>query len=139
MKKILSPVVYAAFLALVFFLDTVVLAIIQMELEVQLAGTIFLLILFAAVSTLLFWLSNKLMSRLEKLNKPKIADHFRQSSVCYLAIVVILFEIIRIQAQTAFNPSSQLIKAVIIALAISIWAIVVNGIFLYTHREANIS
>ncbi len=138
LKKILSPIVYAAFLAFGFFLDTIVLAIIQMELEVALVGTILLLIVFIIVSTLLFWLGNGLIFRLEKLHKPKIADHFRQSIVSYIAIIIVLIGILQVQSQTGSSPS-QLIKAGIIAIAVSVWAIFVNGVFLYKRRETNIS
>lgn len=132
-KKIMSPLIYATFLALTFFLNTAVLAIIQMELEVELIGTIILLTLFTGITTLIFWSSNKLLIKLEKLKIPKPTDHFRQSIIHYL-ITILIFSLL---LKYGSNSSAQFIKGLIIFLSISLWGVLVNGIFLYRVHNKN--
>lgn len=142
-KKIVLPIIYALFVALVLFFDTVVLAIIQMELEVAVIGTIILCILFVGVSILLFWLANKVMLQLEKLHRPKIVDHFRQSSICYLVLILAIIYTLFLLPEAQDANGNRFVRpgyywGMGYLMTILVWAIFINGIFLYKRHKAKI-
>ena len=147
LKKILSPIVYAAFLSLALLIIYggtyfVTEFIVRSSRFVELTMVSLILI----IGTFLFWSANHVMQALEKLHKPKIADHLRQSCVYYLALILsiayTLFVLPKITVQdadgTRLTPPSYYWNMVFL-IAIFVWAIFINGIFLYKHRKANIS
>jgi len=81
MKKFLSPILHILFLAPIYFLLAV--AIFHMNF-IQNDIQLFLFLGIITIGTLL--VTNRVMSKIDKITKPKIADHFRQSAFLYLSL-----------------------------------------------------
>lgn len=99
-KKLLSPIVYAIFLPLALFC-TLFLSTWQIRVPVRdgvssipllpFGFLLNFLLLFIIVLPVIFWLANLTMYKIERLENPKISDHFRQSSLYYLLMLVLIF------------------------------------------------
>lgn len=136
-KKIISPILYVAFFVPVLISTIVVVASLESTVGLSsfiLTGLPELFISLIVIGSLLFWLANKLMTGLEKLLKPSILDHLRQSSLYYLAALYALASLIRTGYYGGLGEAYMLT-----GLAISVWAVIVNIIFLYKRRKAKIS
>jgi hypothetical protein len=136
-KKMISPILYAAFLVPVLIGTIAVIASIESTIGLSrfiLVGAPEAFISIIIIGSLLFWLANKLMTGLEKLLKPSSLDHFRQSSLYYLTSLYALTSLVRHGYYGGLGEAYMLI-----ALVISVWAIIVNATFLYKRRKANIS
>lgn len=137
LKKIISPILYTAFLVPVFigtFYVFIGLSSIIGLSRFILRGLPEGFISLIVIGSLFFWLANKLMARLEKLLKPNTIDHLRQSSLYYLVAVYALVSLIRHGYYGGLGEAYMLMT-----LAISVWAIIVNAVFLYKRRKTNIS
>ena len=147
LKKILSPIAYVAFLALTLL---VILGFTYVVTETIARLTLLWLIVTMSVilfivGSFFYWFGNYVMAKLENLHKPKIADHFRQSSICYLIACYLLIVYIPFQMpvvhgeypEGVYTPLNYYIYSILF-LSVSIWAIFVNGVFLYKRRKANI-
>jgi len=95
MKKIITPIIHAAFL-----IPLLIIAMGSIELMARSFGLlpdyihvfevpyVFLTIGIIVISGIpLFWLANRIMQGLEKLHSPTTYDHFRQSFFFYFIIV----------------------------------------------------
>ncbi|MFA6024220.1 MAG: hypothetical protein WC777_03325 [Candidatus Gracilibacteria bacterium] len=99
--------------------------------SIILVGTPEAFLSIVVIGSLLFWLANKLMAELEKLRKPNSLDHFRQSSFYYVASIYASTYLIQHGYYGGLSEAYMLI-----ALAISVWAIIINTVFLYKrHKE----
>ena len=147
LKKILSPIVYVAFFALtlinIFGLNYLIAETITGSSFGWQMITLFILIL--TIGTFFYWFGSYIMVKLEKLHKPKIADHFRQSIIYYLIVFYLLiihlpFRMPHVQDAVGvrYTPFEYYLYLILLVL-ISIWAIFVNGIFLYKRNKENIS
>jgi hypothetical protein len=137
LKKIISPILYAAFLVPVLIGTVAVVASLESTIWLSrfiLVGLPEAFISLIVIGALLFWLANKLMTGLEKLRKPNNLDHLRQSSLYYFAVLYTLISLMRSGYHGGLGEAYMLM-----GLAISVWAIIVNQIFLYKRRKANIS
>lgn len=135
-RKIVSPIIYLAFLAPLFLGIILIVAIIENTIGFlfDMNGFVELPTLILILGTILFWLANKLMVNLEKLLKPENIDHFRQSSFYYLGLLYAFISLLRSGYHGGLGEAYALL-----VLAISVWAIIINAIFLHKQRKANIS
>lgn len=134
-KKIISPILYVAFLVPVFVSTIFIVASLDSTIglsRIILVGALEACLSIVVIGSLLFWLANGLMTRLEKLLKPNSLDHFRQSSLFYLVLLYVFISLIRYGFYGGLGEAYMLLE-----LAISIWAIFVNAVFLYTRRKAD--
>ncbi|MFH0857166.1 MAG: hypothetical protein V1848_00255 [Candidatus Magasanikbacteria bacterium] len=143
-RKILSPIVYAVFLVLniitfllidinmSFFRDNFPILIILTLLQLIIPGTFY------------FWEGNRLMKEIEKAHTLKISDHFRQSSLCYLTIILLLIIITPAIIDTKdatgheFIITGLIIGNLILLILNSILAVFINAIFVYKHKKVKI-
>ncbi len=79
----------------------------------------------------LFWLSNLLIRRLEKLNNPIVLDHIRQSIFFYLILIYSSAKWI----SRGFSNSEE-DGYLLMWMGISFVGIVINYIFLLSRRKA---
>ena len=141
MKKIITPILNAAFL-----IPLLIIAMGSIELMVQSFGLssdyirvfevpyVFLTIGIIVISGIpLFWFANRLMQRIEKLRRPTIYDHFRQSIFFYFIIVYSLSTWIF----SDFNANVDNLYFLTLS-AFSIVSIMINYI-LFQKRKANIT
>lgn len=124
----MSPIIYLTFIAPLLY----ILPIVPALFETNNFST--LLISIILVGAPLFWLANMGMARIEKLLKPKVLDHFRQSGVFYFIALYVLVHYLRYGYYGTLNDAYFLP-----ILTISIVAIITNGLFLYKRYRANIS
>lgn len=136
LKKIISPIIYVSFLVPLFIGIILIVATIENTIGFlfDMNGFIELPILILTLGTLLFWIANKLMAGLEKLLKPESLDHFRQSILYYLATLYGVISLLRSGYYGGLGEAYMLM-----VIAISLWAIIVNAIYIYKRRKANIS
>lgn len=137
LKKIISPILYATFLVPVILGTIFIVASLESTVglsRIILVGLPEAFLSLVIIGSPLFWLANKLMTGFEKLLKPNSLDHFRQSSLYYLASLYALTSLVRHGYYGGLGEAYMLM-----ALAISVWAIIVNAVFLYKRRKANIS
>lgn len=136
-KKIISPILYAAFLVPVLIGTIFIVASLESTIglsSIILVGAPEAFLSIVVIGSLIFWLANKLMTGLEKPLKPNSLDHFRQSGLYYLASLYALTSLVRHGYYGGLGEAYMLI-----ALVISVWAIIINAVFLYKRRKANIS
>lgn len=80
------------------------------------------------------------MQRLEQVRKPTRRDHFRQSGICYVIILLLIVSIFFLLPQVygadgvAYTPDLYYVNAMILG-GITLWAIFVNALFLYIRRK----
>jgi len=133
-KKILSPIIYIVFL--VPFLIGTIWIITTVERTTgflfDMSGFVELSFLILTLGTLLFWLANCAMAGFEKLLNPTSLDHFRQASLYYLIVVCTLTSLLRYGYHGGLGEAFLLMY-----LLISIWAIIINAIFLYRRYKVN--
>jgi len=120
-RKILSPIIYAASIFFVFLAELIIYGV-----HSGIRST-YENILLSIICSPIFLSTNYAMFRIEKIIKPTIYDHFRQTSLLYLLVGIALF--------------SLLFKNTDTIPGIPIWLlpIIINAIFLYFIRRANIS
>ena len=137
MKKIISPLIYGVFLypvvAGIFLILDDIYGAIGIGFLFDMNGFFEALLLVLSLSTALFWLANVIMLKFEKQLKTKYLDHFRQSSLYYLALFFSLISISRF----GYRGIGQ--AAIVLILINSVWAIIINLIFLLNRHKTNIS
>lgn len=136
-KKIISPIIYTAFIP-VTFVGVVGIINVIVPIFVSSLKSTFIFVMPPVIiifGTFLYWTANKLIAKLEKPYTPKIADHFRQSGLPYLIFFSILSGTLQAWYGGFHHP--RFIYFTAIALLVSILAIFINAIFLYKHRQAN--
>ena len=135
-RKIVSPIIYIAFLVPLFLGIILIVATVENTIGFlfDMNGFVELPILILILGTILFWIANKLMVGLEKLLKPENIDHFRQSSFYYLGLLYAFISLLRSGYHGGLGEAY-----ILLVVAISAWAIIINAIFLYRRRKTNIS
>ena len=142
MKKIIIPIIH-----LVFLIPLLTIAMGFVELIARTFGLlpdyirvfevpfVFLMIGIIVISGIpLFWLANRLMQGLEKLHSPTIYDHFRQSIFFYFIIVYSL------SAWIFSGFSGNVDDLYFLTLSgFSLISIMINYIFLFRRRKANVT
>lgn len=133
-KKIVSPILYVVFLFPLFMGIIAIISTIENTIGFlfDMTGFVELPILIIVLGTALFWLANKLMTELEKPLKPSNLDHLRQSSLYYIVALYALVSLIRSGYHGGLREGS-----ILMILVISIWAIIINIVFLYKRRKTN--
>lgn len=145
LKKILSPIVYTAFLPLaLLIIYGTTFFVTEFLLNSSRFVELVMVSLILVVGTFLFWISNYVMQTLEKLHKPKIADHLRQASVYYLILVLSIIYTSFLLPESQDAAGNRFVRSsyywnMVYLMAIFVWAIFINGVFLYKHRKENIS
>ncbi len=133
LKKIASPFLYAIFFVPVLVGAILIITVVERTVglsRITLVGAPELALSIIVVGSLLFWPANLLIIRLEKPLKLSIFDHFRQSSLYYLASLYAFMFLVRYGYHGGLGEGS-----ILITLAISGWAIVLNAIFLKCHKR----
>jgi hypothetical protein len=120
-RKILSPIIYTASIIFVFMAELIIYGVhsgIRSTSEN---------ILISILCSPIFLAANYAMFRIDKIIKPTMYDHFRQTSIFYLLVGIALFGL--------------LIKKAGTMPGVPIWLlpIIINAIFLYFIRRPNIS
>jgi len=128
-KKYLLPLIYPLFLLPVFFGTIFAIQTSEDlygfifpgtgEMEAELSILVLGLVFFIGASAL--------MSKLERLERPKIADHFRQSSLFYLLFIIGLIHAAKGYPTERGGLGYGLL---LIVVATCLWAIVVNALYL---------
>ncbi len=135
-KKIITPVLYAACFVPVFIVTICILVTLEQTIgrlsNIFRVGVLEALLTLLVIGSILFWWANRLISRGEKLHKPKKIDHLRQSSCYYFASLYILSFFIQNGINGGLGEGY-----LFFALAISLWAIIINAVFLYRQNKAN--
>ena len=133
-----APIIYAASLVPIIIILISILSYVENKyfgFLFGLAGIVEVIIVIATFGTLILWLANDIISGLEKLHKPSISDHVRQSIIFYLIVLLTLLNFFSKGYNGGLHEGMLLIS-----LLISGWAIILNAIFLYRRRrKANIS
>ena len=137
MKKIFTPLIYT----LPLFILTALAVGSEMQarnigllpeyssvIEPLLAGLIFGTIIIFGIP--LFWLTNYLIQKLEKITKPNFYDHLRQSIFFYL-LIIYSFSTWALHGFSGSEEDGYLL----IWLGISITAILVNYFFLFYKKQ----
>ena len=135
-KKIITPILYAACFVPVFIVTICILVTLEQTIgrlsNIFRVGVLEALLSLLVIGSILFWWANRLISRGEKLVKPNKIDHLRQSSCYYFILFSILGYFIQNGIHGGLGEGYLLF-----ALAISLWAIIINAVFLYTQNKAN--
>lgn len=133
--KITTPLIYVAFILPVFICHIIFLSLLERSVglsNIVLKGLPEALILIILVGSIGFSLANKLILKIEKLNKPKTIDHFRHSILFYLGSFYCLYNLIKYGVHGGLREFY-----VLIILFISIWAIIINIYFLFRLHNKN--
>lgn len=134
MRKLLSPILYPLFLIPTLIITIMFVSFSERVYDFIFPGTgeIEAIIGILVIGGFLFLLANVLMRKLEKLEKPTVADHFRQSSLWYVGLVLGLILAIQIYST---QRGALAFAELIIALVTAGLAIIVNALYLYavTH------
>jgi hypothetical protein len=88
MKKLLSPLIN--FLSLLPIYAILYLELLRLNLF-QLQSDMSLVFFIVIISVIVFLAINSLLRKIDRLAKPKISDHFRQSALLYLAVITLPF------------------------------------------------
>lgn len=134
MKKLLSPILYP-----IFLIPTFIITLLFVSFSERVYGFIFpgtgeveSLIGITVAGGFLFLLANMIMRKMEGLERPTIADHFRQSSLWYVGVVLgILLAISIYPTQRGGIAYAELL----IILIVGGFAILVNALYLYAVRK----
>ena len=135
MIKITAPLIYVAFIFLVFICHIIFLSLLEGSIglsNIVLKGLPEALVLIILVGSIGFSLANKVIFKIEKLNKPKTIDHFRHSILFYLVSFYCLNNLITYGFHGGLRESY-----VLIILLLSIWAIIINIYFLFRLHDKN--
>lgn len=85
MKKLTAPAVYLSFAVPIFILTVFTWSLYDRILGLR--GILEASVIFLAITTATFYLGNLLVQKMERGAKPALTDHFRQSSLCYIAFI----------------------------------------------------
>ncbi|MDH5597340.1 MAG: hypothetical protein OEY44_04490 [Candidatus Peregrinibacteria bacterium] len=91
-------------------------------------------LLIITIGTAVLWPLNYFIVWAEHLVKPKLGDHFQLSALYYLLSIYLA----TIFPVTGFYGGLTE-TYMLMTLAISVWAIIINAIFLYRRRKLNIA
>lgn len=75
------------------------------------------------VNLIVSWLGNLLMRKAEKLQKPKISDHFRQSLLLYALLVITVYLFVT-------EPGGRFNTPILVVLPFLVWFILFNAAYL---------
>lgn len=136
LKKIISPVIYAAFFIPIFLGTVFLLAVIERTIGFSFGyyGHVEMPVFILILSTLL-WPANHIITKVEKLQKPKIQDHFRQSVLYYVSTIFAVMFFIRFNYGTGFGLGDVYMLMILI---ISVLAVIINALFLFRQRVRKI-
>lgn len=136
-KKIISPILYTACFVPVFIVTVCILVTLEQIFGLSnffRVGVLEALLSLLVIGSVLFWWANRLISRGEKLLQPNKIDHLRQSSCYYFASLYIVGFFVQNGIRGGLGEGYLLF-----ALAISLWAIIINAVFLFRQNKANSS
>ncbi|KKU81423.1 MAG: hypothetical protein UY07_C0018G0017 [Parcubacteria group bacterium GW2011_GWA1_47_8] len=135
-KKIISPLIYIAFLIPIFIGTIFLLAIVEKKIGFSFgySGHAEMLVFILILSTLL-WPANHIMIKFEKLQKPEILDHFRQAVLYYVLIIFAVMFFLRFDYGTGFGLGDAYMLMI---LMISVSAVVINALFLFGQHVRKI-
>ena len=138
--KLITPIIYVAFLipmtGIAVGIEAVARTIgILGEYKGLIDLPIFIVFFYSiiAVGIPLFWLTNLLIQKLEKLINPSTLDHLRQSLFFYL---IVIYSLVSWIARGAGNNEED--GYLLMWIGISIVAIVMNYLFLFRRRKASL-
>ena len=136
--KLITPIIYVAFLipmtGIAVGIEAVARTIgILGEYKGLIDLPIFIVFFYSiiAVGIPLFWLTNLLIQKLEKLINPSTLDHLRQSLFFYL---VVIYSLVSWIVKGAGNNEED--GYLLMWIGISIVGIVMNYLFLFKRRNA---
>lgn len=132
MKRILSPIIYIAFLIPTFVEFIVLVTFVENTVGFlfDLNGLVELLLFVIIFGSALFWVANMVLSRFETLSKPTGWDHLRQSLGYYFFVLAIGFKL----APQGFNTAALHDALLFVIFIISAWAIIINAMYILYRR-----
>jgi TRAP-type C4-dicarboxylate transport system permease large subunit len=120
-RKVFSPIIYAACIFFVFIVEIIIYGVHSG------IRTVYENIMISIVSSPIFVSANYGMVKIERMTKPTMYDHFRQTSLFYLLVGVALFNLLFKNTDTMSGMPIWLLP------------IIINAIFLYFMRSPNVS
>lgn len=138
MRQVISPILYAM-LIIPVTIGTVV--IVDLYEQMSMTGSEFVgLVGLLVVGGIFFGLVTKLLLKFEGTTQPKMLNHFRQSSLLYVAFLilsVIVGNMILYIVRKRVNPDIGMAWFFILWM-VCLYGIVVNAVILYRiHRRNN--
>lgn len=139
LKKIISPILYFAALLLAIFMGIMIDSLLNPIITdgdigygMSLLPGIELPHIVGLIAIIFFILTTIIISRIEKLVKPKIKDHFRQSGVFYAFIppLAVIFIIMDREYRYSITWAMS-----IVFLGLILLAIFINGVYLYLLKN----
>lgn len=132
MRKIISPFIYIAFLIPAFLGFIAVISFVENSVGFlfDLNGLVELPLFVITIGSILFIIANVVIARFEKLSKPTVLDHLRQSVGFYILGLAIVVKL----APQGFNTAALRDALRFAILIISLWAIVINAMYIIHRR-----
>lgn len=139
LKKIISPILYFAALLLAVFVGIMIDSLINPVITdgdigygMSLLPGIELPHIVGLTAIIFFVLTTVIISRIEKLKKPKIKDHFRQSGVFYALVPFLVAMLIITHREYRYSITWAIS---IVFLGLILLAILINGVYLYLLKN----
>ncbi|KKQ39918.1 MAG: hypothetical protein US58_C0025G0002 [Candidatus Magasanikbacteria bacterium GW2011_GWA2_37_8] len=145
MKKIITPIIYLLFFVPAFSLTLFTIVTYERFFGLRTffgrLGNFEGCIIFLLITIIVMYLGNFLIQKIESNKHPKLADHFRLSSLYYIIFLFSSFSSFLWYKQYPISECKTNCHGyAIIALSVLIplVAILVNGFYLYQRRDNNI-
>lgn len=132
-RKLISPLIYPVFLIPIFIITLLVVTFSERVYGFIFPGTgeVESLLTIALAGGLLLSVANMIMQKIEGLEEPQAEDHFRQSSLLYIGILLGTLRAISIYPTQGRGLAFGMLLVTLIAGGI---AITVNALYLYAVR-----
>lgn len=141
MRKLITPILYAAFLIPLTGIAVGIEAILrtvgilgEYKGVIDLSLTITFISSIVIIGVPLFWIANMLIQRLEHLQSPKLLDHFRQSLFYYL---IAIFSVATWITRGFKNNEDD--GYLLLWMGISLVGILINYLFMLMRRKSNVT
>lgn len=138
-RKIISPIIYFTALLLSIFLGIMIDSLLNPVITdgdigygMSLLPGIELPHIVGLIAIVFFILATIVISRIEKLTKPKIKDHFRQSSIFYAFVPFLVVILIIMHREYRYSITWAVS---IVFLGLFLLAIFINGVYLYLLKN----
>ena len=139
LRKIISPILYFTALLLAVFLGIIIDSLLNPVITdgnigygMSLLPGIELPHIVGLIAIIFFILTAIFINKIEKLKKPKISDHFRQSGVFYVLVPILTVMLIIMDGEYRYSMMWTLL---IVLLGLTLLAIFINGTYLHLIKK----
>ncbi len=131
MKKIISPIIYFTFIVPTFLGFIVVITFLENTVGFlfDLMGLIEIPLYVITLGSLFFCTACVVLTRFEKLLKPTVWDHLRQSVGFYVLTFAIGLKLVPLGYTSSLKDA-----LLIVTFVIAVWAIIINAVYTLYRR-----